>query len=386
MSVPNPLRIAFCHYTSDICGGSDRSLFDTVTQLPRERFYPTVILRHGDPMAEAYEAAGVQTIQVRLVPPRRALEFGKLARFFLWFWPSTFQVARAIRRTGADVVHVNTLYNLQGAFAARLAGKRLVWHVRELGADSMSVRVMLRLVALLAARGVAISTAVAGSMQACGTRLRLIANGIDLSEYEQLPDAQHVRAGLGLAPACPLVTTVGRIEPWKGQHVLIEAAPAILARNPDARILVVGGPAVNKPEYEREIKARCRDLGVEEAVIFTGIRKDVPGILAASNVLVLPSVTPEPFGRTVIEAMAAQCPVVATAAGGPLDTVVDGETGWLVEPGDAPALAEKVCQLLERPEEARRMGQRGRQRAIARFSLDRLLRDMAALFEETACS
>ena len=376
-----PIRIAFCHYTSDICGGSDRSLFDIVTHLPRERFCPAVILRTGDPMAQEYAAAGVEVVQTRLVPPRRALELAKQAQFFLNFWPSVFRLVRIVRTLRADVVHVNTLYNLQGAFAARIAGRPLVWHVREMGTDSLPGRVMLRFVALLATRAVAISNPVAETLHACGDHLRVIPNGIDLSEYETLADAGEVRAALGLEPDAPLVTTVGRIEPWKGQHVLVEAAPKILSAHPDARVLIVGGPAVNKPDYERQLKERRRELGIADKVLFTGIRKDIPEILAASNVLVLPSVAPEPFGRTIVEAMAARCPVVATKAGGPLDTVVDGETGWLVPPNNADALADKVCHVLDHPDEAREMGERGRQRAVASFSLQRLVKDMTALFE-----
>ena len=125
-------RVMFCHYTADVCGGSDRSVFDLATHLPEDRFRVGCVLKTGDPMAEAYREAGVEVSQVRLVHPRRALEWRKQAQFFAAYWPSVFQVARAIRRFRADVVHVNTINNLQGPMAARLAGRPLVWHVREL--------------------------------------------------------------------------------------------------------------------------------------------------------------------------------------------------------------------------------------------------------------
>ena len=383
------LRIAFCHHTSDVAGGSDRSLFDIVTHLPRKRFEPAVILRPGDPMAVEYEAAGVEVALVPFVHPRRALELAKLARYFLSFLPSVLRTRAAIRRLNADVVHVNTLNNLQGAFAARLARRPLVWHVREMAGGSLVVRAMLRLVSLLATFAVANSNAVGETLYSCGGRLRVVLNGIDLSEYEEESangEGQRVKIALALDEDAPVVTTIGRLEPWKGQDVLVEAMPAILAEHPAAKFLIVGGPAVNKPEYEVELKARCRKLGVADSVVFTGIRTDVPAILAASDVLVLPSVTPEPFGRTVVEAMAARRPVVATAEGGPLETVVDGETGWLVAPGDEGALAGKVCRVLAQPDEAREMGVRGRERAVTHFSLARLVDDMAALFEEAGAA
>jgi glycosyltransferase involved in cell wall biosynthesis len=381
---PRKIRVAFCHFTADVCGGADYCLYHMVKHLPRDRFESSLILKKGDPMAETYRALGLDVVQLHFVPPRRAFEFRKLARYFGSFLPSVFQAALAIRRMEAEVVHVNTLYNLQCAFAARLACRPLVWHVREMGSDSRLARMMLRCVSLLATRAVAMSQAIAGAMRRCGLRLRVIYDGIELSEFDVPGGAERVRADLNLAPGAPVVTTVGRIEPWKGQHVLIEAVPRILDQHPTALILIVGGPAVNKLEYERRLRARCAELGIEKSVIFTGIRKDIPDILAASSVLVLPSAAPEPFGLTVVEAMAAGCPVIATAAGGPLESVVNGETGWLVPPNDQEAIADRVRHVLSHPDQAARMGKRGRARARTCFAVERYALEMAALFEEVA--
>ena len=276
------------------------------------------------------------------------------------------------------------MYNLQGAFAAAVARRPLVWHIRELRTESFPARVMLRLVPMLATRVVATSNAVAASVPACGARLRMFNHGVDLSRFDVIPDVSGLREEFGLAEDTPVVVTIGRLEPWKGQHVFVEAIPAILKAHPTARILIVGGPAVNKPEYEQQLRARCEELGLTGQVLFTGIRSDVPALLTLSNVLVLPTATPEPFGLTVIEAMGARRPVVATAAGGPLDTVADGETGWLTPPNDPDAMAANIIRLLDDPEEARRMGEKGYERAHARFSVAKHVGDMARLFEECA--
>ncbi|MCX5757816.1 MAG: glycosyltransferase [Candidatus Hydrogenedentes bacterium] len=379
-----PLRVVFCHYTSDVCGGSDRSLFDIVTHLPNDRFAPSVILKTGDPMAARYRAHGVSVVELPLVSPRKALEPAKLLRFFLAYPASVMRVARTIRRLNADVVHVNTLYNVVGPVAARLAGRPLVWHVREMGEESRAVWILLRMAPRMATRVIAISSAVADSMRDGGSRVRTILNGIDLSEYDELPQPDSLRAALGIPFDAPVVTTVGRLEPWKGQHVFVEAIPPILERYPETRFLVVGGPALNKPEYAPMLRRRCEELGVAKQALFTGVRSDIPAVLAASNVLVLPSATPEPFGRTVVEAMAARCPVVATAAGGPLETVADGETGYLVAANDPAAIAGKVNAVLDDPSAARVMGEKGRARAYEHFSLTRLVREVGDLLEEAA--
>ncbi len=370
-----PLRVAFCHYTSDVGGGSDRSLFDLVTHLDRTRFTPFMILRSGDPLASTYREAGCTVAEIPFVPPRKALELAKLVAFFLAYLPHVFRAARLLRQWRIDVVHVNTINNLQGPMAARLAGSPLVWHVREIALEGRIGRTMRGLVARLAHIAVANSKAVADSLAACGDRVKTVYNGIDLSEYPA-PDCT--------TPREPLIVCAGRLEPWKGQHVLVEALPEVFAVHPDTRAWFVGGPAVNKPDYLPGLQARCAALGIADRVTFTGARNDIPEVLRRATMLVLPSVEPEPFGRTLVEAMAAGCPPIATAAGGPLEIIEDGVSGLLVAPGDAGALAEAIGKLLADPAGTRAMGASGRQRVVASFSLGRVVEEMSSLLIQAA--
>ena len=381
---PRRVRVVFCHFTADVCGGSDQSLYDLVTHLPRDRFEAMLVLRRNDPLADKYREAGLHVVEREFIAPRRALDPFKLAAYFWSFLPAVLAVARDVRQYGADVVHVNTLFNLQGAFAAFLARRPLVWHVRELVPGSRLVQFMLWLVSRLATRAVANSHAVLDTLRGCGSRAKVIFNGIDASAFDESVSGDAVRRELNLDPLTPLITVVGRIEPWKGQHVLVEAVPAVLRQRPDACFLIVGGAAVNKPEYLDALKACCRALDIESRVLFAGIRHDIPEILAASNMLALPSVTPEPFGRTLVEAMLAGKPVIATAAGGPLDIVVDGETGSLVPLGNAAALADAILSLADNPERATQMGLRAKERARRHFTLDRVVAEMAAVLEDAA--
>jgi glycosyltransferase involved in cell wall biosynthesis len=335
-------------------------------------------------MADRYREAGVEVFTVRLIPPRRALDPLKQLNFFAGYFPSVFAIARILKRWQADVLHVNTLYNLQGPLAARWAGVPLVWHVRELGRGSAIDRAMLAMVAQLATRAVAISSAVADTLAGAGDRVRLIPNGIDLSEFTGEREGGHLRDQLGIPSHAPFLLVVGRIEPWKGQHVAIEAMPDILRAFPDATLAFVGGPARNKPEYFDALKERCTELGLFDHILFTGIRSDIPLLLAAADVLILPTATAEPFGRTVIEAMAAGCPVVATAAGGPLDSIDDGVTGRLVPPGAPEPLAKAVVDLLGNPEKAHAMARKARAVAHERYSLERVVREMGETLRSAA--
>ena len=375
------LRIAFCHYSADVGGGSDRCLLDLVTHLRHLNVTPLMILRRGDPLAARYLDLGIDVRQLDLVPPRRALDPIKLLKFSTAFVPSILQMARILSNWKPHLVHVNTITNLQGACAARLARRPLVWHIREIGKGSWLDRTFIRTVRSLASHVVAVSPAVLNTLTGCHGKADMVFDGIDLSEYDPPPQPASLRTDFGIPLDTPLLAVVGRLEPWKGQHVVLEALPRVLKAYPRARLAIVGGPAVNKPEYADLLRTRCRELQLGRHVVFTGPVTNIPQWMAAADILVLPSVTPEPFGRTVIEAMAASKPVVATAAGGPLSTVVDGYTGRLVPPEDPASLAQQLIDLLARPEEAKRMGERGRLRAMDQFNLTRHVQAMRSLFQ-----
>lgn len=382
MNQTGPVPVLFCHYTADVHGGSDLALYELVTHIPRHRIAPHMVLRKGDPLIPAYRDAGVPVSVVRLYPPRRGFEPIKLARFFLFYWPSVFRIAWIIRRTKSRVVHVNTLNNLQGPMAARIARRPLVWHVRELIPKSRLNRYMRGLVKRWAAMAVAISSAVADSLIDCKPRLTTVFDSIDLSDYADVPSQAEARKTLQLPPTAPILICVGRLEPWKGQHVLLDAMFEVLKAHPEARLLIVGGQAVNKPDYLPKLQAQCKKLEIENHVRFLGIRHDVPALIAASDLLVLPSVTPEPFGRTIVEAMAAGRPVVATRDGGPRDTIDDGKTGRLADAGDPYDLARQIRYTLDDLDAAREMGRKGQAIVRERFDLSRVVLEMTTLFEK----
>jgi len=174
-------------------------------------------------------------------------------------------------------------------------------------------------------------------------------------------------------PAVPqTVLTVARLDPQKGLHDLVAAAALV----PEARVMVVG----EGPE-RRALETRIAHLGLGDRVHLLGFRSDVPDLLAGSDLFVLPSLF-EGLPLSILEAMAAGKPVVATAIGGNDEAVVDGATGLLVPPGDPRALADAIRALLRDPERRRRLGEAGRRRAEAEFSAPAMVRRVAAVYDE----
>ncbi len=200
--------------------------------------------------------------------------------------------------------------------------------------------------------------------------VRIIPNAVDIAQFEQPVDRMAVRRELGVAPDAPLVGMIGRIISWKGQHIFIEAFARLRQRYPQAMAILVGdADTVQGEQYGAALRERTRALGLENHLLWLGHRRDIPQLLAALDILVHCSVKPEPFGRVLIEGMAAGAPVIASAAGGAVEIVEDGVTGLLTPPGDVAALTGAMSRLLEEEALRERLRMNGRQLVRQRYDI-----------------
>lgn len=199
-------------------------------------------------------------------------------------------------------------------------------------------------------------------------RIRVVHNGIDV------PAAVKQRADRPTGG--PIICTVTRLRPGKGLETLIDAVPDVIARHPAARVVIVGGGPLRD-----ELAARVRARSVEHAVEFLGEHPDPRAVLRGANVFVLPSLA-ESFPYVVLEAMSQALPVVATDVGGIGEAVVDGESGLLVQAGDARGLARSLRTLLDDDPLRARLGARGRSEVEQRFTKARMIAGLSAVYEE----
>jgi glycosyltransferase involved in cell wall biosynthesis len=198
-------------------------------------------------------------------------------------------------------------------------------------------------------------------------RTHVVYYGIDLERFSSASPAPPAEGRL--------VGNVARLAPQKGQSVLLDAAPLVLERHPDARFVFVGDG-----ELRGELESRARRLGIADRVVFTGARRDVPELLASFSVFALPSYF-EGLCYAVIEAQAAGVPVVATPVGGVRETVVPDETGLRCDPGDPLSLADGISRLLDDPMEARRLADEARRRVRERFATERMVSETIAIYD-----
>jgi glycosyltransferase involved in cell wall biosynthesis len=336
-------------------GGAESSLMELVDNGGGLGFAWRVVFLEEGPMVAACEGAGVPAA---VIPAGRLREVHRYAR-------CVARLAASFRRDRPGVVvGWMTKAHLYSGPAARAACVPAVWCQHGMPSSGGAVD---RLATALPARGViAVSDAVRSAQLALRPRRRVeVARpGVDLERFDpnRLPPPAEARARLGLPAEGPIVGVVARLQRWKGVHVLAESLPDVVRAHPDLHCVVVGGAHELEPEYEGWLKRKAGELGLGERMTFAGAQSDVAPWMQAMDVLVNASAE-EPFGLTLVEAMALGKPVVAAAGGGALEIVRDRVDGLLVPHGDQVALASALRLLLDDRRLAADLGRAGRERA-----------------------
>lgn len=313
------------------------------------------------------------------VPVNQVLDHTK------WPWGMAQQVARRIRAGRFDLVHTHGIKeNLVGFLAARSAGVPVVSTAHGFSQAFRRLRLYRRLDLLLLRtfpRVIAMSADIRHELIAAGLDphdVHTIHGAIDIAAFaaKSEPDSEAVRRELQIAPGCPVVSLVARLSSEKGHIFFIRGARRMLDEAPNARFLIIGeGPL--RPQIEQA----ATDLALNGAVRFLGFRSDVATLMSSSDLVVLPSLK-EAFGTVLLEAGALGKPVVATRVGGMQEIVCHEETGLLVPPADPDALAQAMLRLIQNPDEARALGERGREVVARDFSLEQMARRTAAVYDE----
>ncbi len=365
-----PPRVLFVNQSSEI-GGGELALLDFVSQLPHAH----VALFAPGPFLDRLHAAGVSASIIdagAVLNVRRDDGMIAAARSSLALAQLCFRLARLAKRY--DVVYANSQKAfIAAAPAAWIARRPLVWHLHDiLSADHFSSgmkRIGITLANRFARHVITNSHASAEAFTREGGKTPILVshNGIDPRPFGNGRDAEgHARlaAMIGSGDA-PVIGTFSRLAVWKGQETVLRALRGLA----DHHLVLVGGALFGEQGYEGHLRRLVVEWGLAGRVHFLGFREDVPDLMRSVDVVVHSSISPEPFGRVIVEGMLAGVPVVATAAGGALEIIEDGRTGLLFTPGDVTALADHLNWLHQNPETARTIADTGRQHALCNFGL-----------------
>jgi glycosyltransferase involved in cell wall biosynthesis len=270
-----------------------------------------------------------------------------------------------MRAQRVDLVHTHSSVD---SWLATLAAKSLRLPVVRSRHVTIPILRRRALIYRLADRIITTGEAVAAHVRRAGVpaeRVVPITAGVDTARFHPGVSGKAVREELGLAPEARVVGLVANVRGSKGHAVFLEAARELLETRRDARFLIVGDGV-----GYADVRRRVHEMGLETRVIMTGFRRDIPEVMAALDVLVLPSTKSEATSQVIPQALAVGTPVAAAATGGIPEIVRDGETGRLVAPGDARALARAVGSLLDDPTRAHEMALAGQALVRQRYSAD----------------
>jgi len=372
---PKP-KILFIDHAG-VMGGGQYSLLDIARHFASSS---KVLLFADGPFRERLQQAGVS---VEVLPaPRKVSGVSRQASLFqdLRAIAGVLQLARSVAKhtRDYDVIYANGQKPMVvSAFVAWLANKPLIWHLRDTLTVQFESRLHLWLATALAnwfvARVIANSKATADAFVQSGGRADLVQtvyNGISVASFRAVTSEQVATArqqfGVGSAP---VIGAFGRIAPWKGQHVLLEALPQL----PGVHVLFVGDAIFGEDAYGQKLREQAVALDVADRAHFLGFRQDIPLLMSAVDMVVHTAVEAEPFGRVLVEGMLARKPVVATRGGGTPEIIENDVSGLLVPPSDVKALVAAIGGLLANPASAQKLAEAGHAVALQRFSLEALL-------------
>jgi glycosyltransferase involved in cell wall biosynthesis len=378
-------------------GGAERSLLDlawSLRQSAPEMELELLTFADGPLVAEA-EALGVRALVLPLPDSLNRLgESGERIMSVLGrlvpAGPAALSFVRELRGvlgdSRADIVHSN---GLKSHILAALAetGQPLIWHLRDFISRRSASRLLLPHLEKRVSLGLAISRAVANDARRVLTRVRIEtvlgavrtelfrdrgAPGLDLDALAGMPSPvdEVVRVGL--------IATYGR---WKGQELFLQAVARVGV--PHARFYLIGGPiyAPGASQWRREaLQARMSELGISGRCGLIPFQPDTPQVYSALDIVVHASTEPEPFGRTVAEALASGRAVVAAGSGGVLEQITSGEQGLLFAPSSADSLASAMMRLIKERELRERLARAGAQHARALLDARRLGPAVAAIY------
>lgn len=368
---------------SGAVSGAERVLLDIVEAFPDGRAF---VFEKGDLPARLHAAGLAVTVSAHghtLSGIRRDSRLSAMLPTLLALGRITLELVREAGKV--DLVYANSqkAFTL-AAIAALLRRRKLVWHLHDILSPShfgaVQRKIQTRLANGVACRVVVPSRAAAEAFVQSGGRGDLVAvvpNGVRRSLDPRTK--AELRAHLGLPQDRLLAGIFSRLSPWKGQHIVLDA----LEEANEFTGIFAGAALFGEQDYAESLHAKARNPAFEGRAIFLGQRSDVQLLMQAMDVVVHPSIDPEPFGLTLVEAMLAGVPLVATDAGASAEILDNGRYGRLFSPGDARALAaalrEEVAGLKADPDATRTRTEAARERALDLYSVERMNASITAL-------
>ena len=377
------IRIALVDHSPEI-GGAESSVLTLLRHIDKSRFNATVILTSEGIFSKRLREENIQ-VKILSLPLRvtRLKRGNALKAFFflaVYLFPLQFFLIRLffyLRRNKFHLILTNTMKaHFYGSIAGRLCSIPVLWRFHDILSPADFSPMVIRAVIffgkrfpmkILTVSNLARDHLVKDGLK--GDKIEVIFSGIDNELFEFRDVLRNIRNELHIGDNAKLVGCIGRIIPQKGQKSLLLAIPEVIKKFPETFFLIVGEIFLKEEGYKEELLEIIKKHNIEDRVKFTGFRDDIGDLIRSLDILVFPSVAPESFGLSVLEAMSLGKPVIATKVGGVCEIIEDGVTGMLIEPGHPEQITDRIIQLLNDKEMYDRMGREAKEAVSRKFSL-----------------
>jgi len=388
--------VAFLDHSPEI-GGAESSLLTFLRHMDEGRFEATVLLPSEGPFSKKLEEEQIHIKIVDLPFPLIRLKRGNtltsLLSFIFYLIPFQIflvQLSTYLKKNRFDLIVTNTIKaHFYGSLAGWLCSIPILWRFHDLlSAPDFSPGV-IKAVHFFGKRFpkkiLAVSHITKDHLVKHGLnqdKIEVIFSGIDDELFKVRNGSKNIREELNLEGQVKLVGCIGRIIPQKGQKSFLLAIPGVIQNYPETFFLIVGDLFLKEETYKKELLEIIKKNGIGRSVKFTGFREDVGDVIRSLDIVVFPSIAPESFGLSILEAMALGKPVIATRVGGVCEMIEDGIDGILIEPNHPDQIADRIIRLFSHQDMYDRIGQRAKETANKKFSLKHYVTAMERAFNE----
>ncbi len=355
------LSVLYIEERGKIHGGGQIYLLNLMANLNKNKFLPVFICPNDDEMAEAARKFGAKVYFIDMPRLSNPLNVSLWIRTIL-------QLSKVIKQEKIKLVHSNAALrgSVFGVIAAKINRIPFIWHIHVF----YSARFSDIILSFLCDKIIVVARICKKRFFWLGDSRKLIVNhnGVDLHKFEQAKNDGSLRTEFSISRDTSVVGSIGLLHPIKGQDIFLNAAKQVLSLFPETKFLIVGDDDTPRKEYRIKLEDLSKELGITDKVIFCGWRKNIPEVLAAMDIFILPSRI-DHFPLVVLEAMAAAKPVIATRVGGVPELIENGVNGILVDVNDPGKLSAAISEFLQDKAKARKLADSGHKRVEDYFTV-----------------
>ena len=377
------INILFIHQSAELYG-SDKTLLLLLRHLDKTRFYPVVVLPNDGPLKSELEKENIKVVIAPVLKVyRKMFTPQNLLKFIKAIKKGVDALDILNKQHHFDIVYSNTLAVLLGIIYAKKRKIKHLWHVHEIIVHpeiiaSIFPKILMRYSNLVICNSNATQKNLTDRVPKLKSKTTVIYNGMELNAENK---AFGKKTDFGFKESDVIITLVGRISRLKGHKLLLDVFANHISKNENVKLVFVGSPVEGQEYYLEEIQNSINRNKLHTKVKILPFLNNLNGIWAVTDIAIMPSTEAESFGLVAVEAMLAKKPVVASDLGGLSEIVINNETGFLFDPNSKEALSEALFKLIENPSLRSEFGEKGHERAIREFSIEKHVKNFEAVFE-----